>query len=677
MWLHNAKRMAWGLVLLTFAALPSSGFAAEESEDDFFHMSLDELAEQPYEVVSASRQKQTQSELSIPVTVITAEDIHYSGLTSIPNLLRFYLGVDVLQYDRNRYGVGVRGLHDSTSDRTLVLINGRNCTNPAFGGMEWEKFPVLMEDIDRIEIVRGPGGAAWGANAFNGVINIITKRPQDVLGFWGSTTITEFGDSYSHLRYGASKDPWAYRISAGYLDQETSDDAGAGRYVSGNAAITSIPSVGFSSFQTKDFSRNWFFDSEFIFRQSDQTQWTAGASYASTDTGSYELIAYFPKETITTNWTRLFTRVDHTFEKGITGYIQWFGNYYITHSPVLTDRYATYENDLEAQIDWKANEAHSVSMGGNLRWLRVDVDPEDPQSINMVGNPVNEEWAGLFLIDRFKFSERITLEGQIRGDWYSGTDLDWSARFTTLYSMDEANKHVLRLSTAKAFRAPSAGFRKTYNSRVPLGGPVYAINYGLPLKDLENEETWSIEAGYHGELDDTLTLRIDTYYQQYEDLIGSVTQGGVTRLANLNGAKGYGAECEIAKRLGSSKLSAWYAYNGLETDQANQSIRSSYPTRFKSGLTFRHKLDNNWVFNANYVYNDNMKTYGTVLSNSIDTFNRLDLTLSAPMLEGRGELMVGVVDVFNKTHDAIFSSGTLTAHDVPGRMFFGRFQYHF
>ena len=674
MLLNREKQVVIGL-LLCAAVWPGVVFAAE-AEDNFFQMSLDELAQEPYEIVSASRQGQAQNELSIPVTVITAEDIHYSGLTMIPDILRFYLGVDVVSYDRNLYGVGVRGMHDTVSDRTLVLIDGRNATNPAFGGMEWEKFPVILEDIDRIEVVRGPGGAAWGANAENGVINIITKKPQDVQGFLGSTTWTEYGDSYTHFRYGGAQEKWSYRISGAYQNRSSSDAAGAGEYVSGNTAITSIPSMGFSSFKARDLAHDWFFDTEAVYQASEETQWTMGAAYSYTNTGSYELMGTLPAESITTNWTRLFSRIDQVFNEDVTGYVQWYGNYYIAHSPVLTTRYATFEDDLEMQINWSASERNTVSLGGNLRWVRVDVDNVEATDIVMTGGGVNEQWAGLFLIDRYQFSERITLEGQVRGDWYSGTQADWSARGTALYTLDKAGHHILRLSTARAFRAPSNGFRETTSMHIPIGGGVYAINYGLPSKDLVNEESWSFEGGYSGQLDESTSIRADLYWQEYENLVG-VIPGTVNRLANIDGARAYGAECEVSKRFGSSRVSAWYAYNTLDSDQNQQQLRACYPSRHKSGLQFRHQLENQWVFNANYVFNDTMDTYASTLGDSIETINRLDLTMSAPVLGGQGEVLIGVADVFDKTHKAAFTAGGITAHTTPGRMFFGRFQYRF
>lgn len=205
-------------MFLCFLALSLEAEAAAQDKN-FFDMSMEELAKEPYVVVSAARQVQKISELSVPVTVITAEDIHNSGLTSIPEILQFATGMDVLRLDRNRYAVGVRALHDMTSDRTLTLVNGRIANSAMFGGLEYWRLPVLVEDIQRIEIVRGPGGAAWGANAFTGVLNIITKKPEDVLGTFSTTTVNEYGDSYSHLRWAQQKGNWKWRVSTGYEER--------------------------------------------------------------------------------------------------------------------------------------------------------------------------------------------------------------------------------------------------------------------------------------------------------------------------------------------------------------------------------------------------------------------------------------------------------------------------
>ena len=150
-------------LLVVMAATDVSPLQAQDlpdPNDGYFRMSLEELME--IEIVSASRKKQRLTDAAVPVSIITAEDIHYSGLTNLYEILQFAPSIDALQVDRSRYALGVRGLHDTWSDRTLTLINGRAADNPIFGGSEFLRQPLLLEDIKQIEILRGPSGAAWG-----------------------------------------------------------------------------------------------------------------------------------------------------------------------------------------------------------------------------------------------------------------------------------------------------------------------------------------------------------------------------------------------------------------------------------------------------------------------------------------------------------------------------------
>lgn len=192
-------------------------------KNDFLNMSLEELME--VKVTTASRQPQRTNFTSAPVSVITQEDIHYSGATNIYEILQYAPGIDAIQIDRNTYALGIRGLHEGFSDRTLTLINGRPADNIVFGGSEFLRMPVLIHDIERIEVVRGPGGAAWGANAFNGVINIITKQPKDTLGVRGYTQWNHFGDNTHQLSMGDQHNALTWRMSLGLEKQDSSSAA--------------------------------------------------------------------------------------------------------------------------------------------------------------------------------------------------------------------------------------------------------------------------------------------------------------------------------------------------------------------------------------------------------------------------------------------------------------------
>src|ERR1700691_2601132 len=133
-------------------------------------------------VTSVSKTEQTLSRTASAVFVITAADIQRSAATNIPDLLRMVPGVDVAQINGNTWAISARGLNGRFSSVLLVLVDGRNVYTPTFGGVFWDVLDLPLEDIERIEVIRGPGGTIWGANAVNGVINIITKKAAETRG---------------------------------------------------------------------------------------------------------------------------------------------------------------------------------------------------------------------------------------------------------------------------------------------------------------------------------------------------------------------------------------------------------------------------------------------------------------------------------------------------------------
>ncbi len=674
---------------LTFFALlivsQAIVLAVEVNSENLFDLSLEQLMNMS--VVSASRLPTETKYLSAATTVITAEDIHYSGATSIPEVLHFAPGVDVRRLDRNRYIVGVRGLFGMFSDRTLVLIDGRPATNPAFGTTHWESMPVMMEDIARIEIVRGPVGAAWGANAFTGVINIITKKPQDTTGGLISTTINEYGDTYTSLRYGQTQGKWSWKASAGYEGMEDSDAAGAGKYVSGSPGLNGLMvfgnSTGFNNFQARDWGRFWKSDLQAEYRVNEQTRWSFGAAHTSGQQGDYEFLGVFPRRDILSEYTRLFTRMDHQIDKDTSFHIQWFGNYMDYHYRNIADRLTYLRNDLEAQFTFKPADDHTASVGGNIRWDRITQHTDS--SLNVIKfdkNKYDEYWAGIFFIDRWAATDRLTLEGQFRLDDYSETTTDWSGRFMALYAMDEQQNHIVRAGFARSFRAPSVGLREHNSSYLqPFGFSLFETD--VPEgSELNNERTYSLEAGYAGKLSDNFSVNVDTYYQRMEDLAGvrsvtnPITNVTTSTVDNIDGASSWGAETSLTWQYKAVKLTGWYAYNGFKTDEFAAKTRSTFPSQHKAGLTGRYNLDKDWTLNANYAFQNSIRTYKTT---TVDyrTSNRLDLTLSRKFAKSKGELMLGVMDVLNETSAVVTDSGNMTGLETPGRTFFARLQFTF
>jgi iron complex outermembrane receptor protein len=162
-------------IVLLFIA-PVVAFAST----DLTEMSLEELMS--IEVTSVSKKAESKQTAAAAITVITAEDIRRGGFTVIPEALRMVPGMSVGRVDANRWAISIRGNAGLFSNKLLVLIDGRTVYTPSFGGTYWDIQDYPIEDVERIEVIRGPGGTIWGANAVNGVINIITKHSEDTQG---------------------------------------------------------------------------------------------------------------------------------------------------------------------------------------------------------------------------------------------------------------------------------------------------------------------------------------------------------------------------------------------------------------------------------------------------------------------------------------------------------------
>jgi len=206
---------AW-IVLLWLAAGP-----ARAEAPDLTHLSLEQLLS--LEVTTVSRAPRRLSDTAAAIAVLTAEDIRRSGATSIPEALRLVPGVNVAQISASQWAVSVRGFNGAFANKLLVLLDGRTLYSPSFSGVFWDTQDVVMEDIERIEVIRGPGAAIWGANAVNGVINIISKSARDTHGTMISTLTGTHERTMTSVRQGGRIGEVDYRIYAKYSDTRSFD----------------------------------------------------------------------------------------------------------------------------------------------------------------------------------------------------------------------------------------------------------------------------------------------------------------------------------------------------------------------------------------------------------------------------------------------------------------------
>jgi iron complex outermembrane receptor protein len=198
------------MFVVAMTALTSSALAQTAPQPDLALMSLEELMN--IEITSASRKEQRADAVPAAVYVITQDDIRRSGFTALPELFRLVPGMEVAQINANKWAVSARGFNSLYANTLLVLVDGRTVYNRLFSGVLWDALDILLEDVDRIEIIRGPGGAMWGANAVDGVINIVTKAASATQGAFVSGSGGSFEPAAAGAaRYGGSFKGASYR----------------------------------------------------------------------------------------------------------------------------------------------------------------------------------------------------------------------------------------------------------------------------------------------------------------------------------------------------------------------------------------------------------------------------------------------------------------------------------
>jgi iron complex outermembrane receptor protein len=216
-------RVAIGALLLSVVAGVCSAGAYDTEPAlpaDLTELSLEDLMD--IEITSVAKKSQKLSEAAAAIFVITQEDIRRSGATSIPEALRMVPGLEVARIDANKWAITSRGFNGRFANKLLVLIDGRTVYTPLYSGVYWDMKDTLLEDVDRIEVIRGPGAALWGANAVNGVINIITKTAKDTQGglIVGGAGTEEQG--FGSLRYGAKLGQDIFsRVYVKYFDRDS------------------------------------------------------------------------------------------------------------------------------------------------------------------------------------------------------------------------------------------------------------------------------------------------------------------------------------------------------------------------------------------------------------------------------------------------------------------------
>ena len=210
-----SRRLLWLLAILWLTSF--SGEAHGQARSDLSDASLEDLLN--IRVSSVTRTERTLSRTASSVFVITADDIRQSGATSIAEILRIVPGIDIARINANTWAISARGFNGRFANELLVMVDGRPVYTPTFGGVFWDVLDLPLENIDRIEVIRGPGGSVWGANAVNGVVSVVTRKASETQGGLVSL-LAGTSEQSGTLQYGGRiGERLAYRVRARYRNQ--------------------------------------------------------------------------------------------------------------------------------------------------------------------------------------------------------------------------------------------------------------------------------------------------------------------------------------------------------------------------------------------------------------------------------------------------------------------------
>ncbi|MEG3637764.1 TonB-dependent receptor plug domain-containing protein [Magnetococcus sp. PR-3] len=513
--------------------------------DQFGDLSLEELMTMDLVVSSAAKKDERLAETPAAVFVITKEDIARSGAEHIPQLLRMVPGVQVARIDASKWAVSTRGFNGQFANKLLVLMDGRSLYNPLYSGVRWDLQTVPLTEIERIEVIRGPGGAVWGANAVNGVINIITRHAQESAGQRVSIGTGTHHQEHLNYRYGGQRENGdAYRITArlnrydtGYDPDGAYDDWRDGQ-------------LGFRLDRDLNNGSQWMLQGAFSHVRSGQTPLVPDNAAANLTTELHE--------DSRRNHAFLLSRYTGEENQGR----QWKGQVYLDHialdESAIGIKRSTLDGDAQYQFPW--GDRHALSVGGGGRLIVDDLRRSD--TIGM--DPLSDV---TFLLNAY-MRDTITLEKDrwkliLGSKWEyhesSGHNLQPNVRL--LYTPDRTSSYWAAIS--RAVRTP-ARFERDGSLRLAGTGVSYVTLYSND--EFTSEKLNAFEVGMRYQPNPSWMVDGSIYFNQYDDLRSLETDAAdATRrnVANLLDGEGAGVELAVSWKK-DDQLQAHLAYTWME-----------------------------------------------------------------------------------------------------------------
>jgi len=613
------------LYLLCLAALPAAAHQTEsDSLDALKRMSFEELMN--VEVTSVSRTREALRDAAAAVAVVTPEIIRRSGATTLPDALRLVPGIHVGQRTSNVWTMSARGFSSNVSEKLLVLADTRSIYTPLFSGVQWDVQDFFLEDIERIEVIRGPGATMWGSNAVNGVINITTRSARDTHGTYLEAAAGTFDNGWVAARYGAETSGGLnYRVFGKYRDR-------------GSTLHSSTTTDDQWSFAHGGFRTDW--------DGSARDSFTVQGDVYSGDIGqlfpAVEIIGRQGPQgelNVDVSGGNLLGRWRRVQDEHSDMQLRFYYDYSKRDDPSFEDTLHTF--DLDFQQRFAQFTHHEIIWGASFRLTSNDnrsgglfaLDPEKSDDALYSG----------FIQDQIALADtlRLTVGTKLEHNDFSGFEVQPSVRLAWF----PREAHTLWSSISRAVRVPT---RLERDIAIELFEPSAGANPTAKLlgnPDYESEELIAYEAGYRWQPLSALSIDLALFYNDYESLtsleIGAPfidPEDGRTVFPVVNQNLNYGHTKGAELQLDWSPLENWllslnYTHIDMSLNAGGQDqnrhewLEGSTP-RNLAGLRSLLTLGERFELDAQLRYQSRIHSIPADLAGiGVDSYTELDLRL--------------------------------------------------
>lgn len=671
-------RASTALAGVCLAAASTSAQAAI-NPDELLGLSLEQLSN--VQVTSVSKRSENANEAAAAIYVISQDDIRRSGMTSIPEILRMVPGLNVAQSGSHQWAISSRGFNDQFANKLLVLIDGRSVYTPLYSGVYWDVQDTPLQDIERIEVIRGPGATLWGANAVNGVINIITKNAKDTQGGFVSESAGNLVNSLTTARYGAKIDDNAYaRFYAKYDDYDELE------------TMTETRSRDAWNKAQAGFRSDW--------KQGENNTYTLqGDMYRSGNSGTLALIqpsgAFLPTSIgEVTRGGNMLGRWEHKFSKNSNVTLQMYYDNAQRESFIFDSRLQTFDFDM--QHVWHPAEAHDIVWGAGYRLVKSSLVGNAGNALGIAyiqTTPTtrDDNLYSAFIQDKIALIPNeffLTIGSKVEHNEYTGIEFQPSARVSWLVD----SKQTLWASVSKAVRTPNISTTNGQVLTAPVGvGPL--ILMAQSGGDTKSEELMAYELGYRVQPQKQLSFDFATFYNDYHRLLLGTAGAtvfplispvigayGIVPILPTNVGTGHSWGLEASAKWNPTsivELGAGYTLQQLKFDQPDPfgySFGGKSPEQqfnLRSTLFLPHNVE---VSNALY-YVDALDALDVVTGQNTRSYTRFDMRVAWKPIDSLELSLVGqnLFDPFHKEFNGFLYQ---SSSQVP-RAVYGNVTYKF